>query len=71
MVLNLIFVALFLFNLGIRSTASPGSELSAVVLSIVAIAFLAVSGWLGGSLVYVHGVAVETSTSKEVDKRAA
>jgi len=28
-------------------------------LSIIAIPFLAVSGWLGGSLVYVHGVAVD------------
>jgi len=70
MILNLIVLALFLFNLGIRYTASPGNEWFAVVLSIVAIAFLAVSGWLGGSLVYVHGVAVETSSSKE-DKRAA
>ena len=70
MILNLIVGALFLFNLGIRYTASPGNELFAVILSIVAIALLAVSGWLGGSLVYVHGVAIETSTSKE-DKRAA
>ena len=70
MILNIIVLALFLFNLGIRYTASPGSELSAVVLSIVAIALLAVSGWLGGSLVHVYGVGIETSTSKE-DKRAA
>ena len=70
MILNIIVLALFLFNLGIRYTASPGSELSAVVLSIVAIALLAVSGWLGGSLVHVYAVGIETSTSKE-DKRAA
>jgi uncharacterized membrane protein len=35
-----------------------------VFLSIAGIVILAVSGWLGGSLVYVHGVAVEASTSK-------
>ncbi len=70
MILNIIVLALFLVNLGIRYTGSSGSELSAVVLSIVAIALLAVSGWLGAALVYVHGVGVETSTSKE-DKRAA
>ncbi len=34
----------------------------------IAIAILAVSGWLGGSLVCVHGVAVEAST--EEHKRA-
>src|SRR2546429_8573494 len=61
MILNIIVLALFLFNLGIRYTASPGSELSAVVLSIVAIALLAVSGWLGGSLVHVYAVGIETS----------
>jgi uncharacterized membrane protein len=70
MILNIIVLALFLFNLGIRYTASPGSELSAVVLSIVAIALLAVSGWLGGTLVHVYGISVETSISQE-DKRAA
>jgi len=69
MTLNLIVVALFLFNLGIRYNASPDNEFFGVVLSVIAIAILAVSGWLGGSLVYVHGVAVEVS--KEEYKRAA
>lgn len=69
MTLNLIVVALFLFNLGIRYNASPENEFFGVVLSVIAIAILAVSGWLGGSLVYVHGVAVEVS--KEEYKRAA
>ncbi len=69
MTLNLIVVALFLFNLGIRYNASPENEFFGVVLSVIAIAILAVSGWLGGSLVYVHGVAVEVS--REEYKRAA
>jgi uncharacterized membrane protein len=69
MILNLIVVALFLFNLGIRYNASPENEFFGVVLSVIAIAILAVSGWLGGSLVYVHGVAVESQ--KEEQKRAA
>ena len=29
-------------------------------LSLIAVAMLAASGWLGGKMVYVHGVAVET-----------
>jgi uncharacterized membrane protein len=59
MVLNLILVALFLFNLGIRYNASPDNEVFGVFLSIAGIVILGASGWLGGSLVYVHGVAVE------------
>ena len=31
-----------------------------VWLSVIGVAMLAVSGWLGGKMVYVHGVAVET-----------
>jgi uncharacterized membrane protein len=73
MVLNLIVVALFLFNLGIRYNAAPESEFFGVLLSVAAIVILGFSGWLGGSLVYVHGVAVETpsSTEKEDYRRAA
>lgn len=71
LILNLIVVALFLFNLGIRYNASPDSETFGVVLSIIAIVFMAVSGWLGGSLVYVHGVGVKTPASKEQQKRVA
>ena len=72
MVLNLVIVALFLFNLGIRYNASATGEMFGVLLSIVAIGLMAVSGWLGGSLVYVHrmGIAAEPKIS-EIDKHAA
>ena len=68
MILNLIVVAGFIFNLGIRYTGGSENSLLAVVLSIVGIGILAVSGWLGGSLVYVHHVAVEPSREQ---RRAA
>ena len=73
MVLNLIVVALFLFNLGIRYSASTENEPFGVLLSIIAIVCLGISGWLGGSMVYVHGVAVESSaqSAKEDSRRAA
>jgi uncharacterized membrane protein len=71
MSLNLLVVAMFLFNLGIRYNASPDNELLGVILSVIAIAILGVSGWLGGSMVYEHGVAVDTSVSKEEQRRAA
>jgi uncharacterized membrane protein len=32
---------------------------SAVWLSVIAVALLAVSGWLGGKMVYEHGIAVD------------
>jgi uncharacterized membrane protein len=43
-----------------------------VVLSIIAIAILAASGWLGGILVYEHRVGVSTPREERViDRRAA
>jgi uncharacterized membrane protein len=71
MVLNLVVVLLFLFNLGIRYNAAAESEMLGVFLSIVGVVIMAVSGWLGGNLVYVQGVAVSTPSSKEDYKRAA
>jgi len=70
--LNLFVVVLFIFNLGLRYNASAGTEMIGVVLSIVAIAVLAVSGWLGGSLVYEHRVGISTPREERViDRRAA
>jgi len=71
MVLNLVVVALFVFNLGIRYNGGAENELFGVFLSIAGIVILGVSGWLGGSLVYVHGVAVTTPSSREDYRRAA
>lgn len=55
--LNLTVVALYAVNLWMRlgGTAIAGLPLA---LSVAAIALLAVSGWLGGQMVYVHRVGV-------------
>ena len=58
MLINLSIVVLFAINLWLRMESEPGTVLP-VILSVVAVAMLGVSGWLGGELVYVHGVAVE------------
>jgi uncharacterized membrane protein len=58
MVLNLLIVVLYIFNLGVRYNAFPNSSSSGIGLSVLAIAILAVSGWLGGALVYEHRVGV-------------
>ena len=58
MSINLIIVALYAMNLWLRTAGSPGAT-PPVWLSVIAILLLGVSGWLGGEMVYVHGVAVE------------
>lgn len=57
MLINLGVVALYVVNLLLRwqPDASPGTPF---VLSTIAILALLVSGWLGGHMVYLHGVAV-------------
>jgi uncharacterized membrane protein len=74
MVLNITIVALYVVNAWMRSdaiTAAPGTPL---LLSLVAIAMLLVSGWLGGKMVYEAGVAVhagDTGTDVSGERRAA
>jgi uncharacterized membrane protein len=58
MIVNLSIVILFAVNLWLRTSSEAGAALP-LILSLLGIAMLGVSGWLGGELVYVHGVAVE------------
>ena len=55
MTINLTVVALYVWNAWLRK---HGGLDVAVWLSLVSVGLLAVSGWLGGKMVYVHGVAV-------------
>ena len=73
MVLNLLIVAVYIFNLGMRYTvaADPDSQVFGTLLSAATVVLLAVAGWLGGSLVYVHHVGVEPAGGLERDRRAA
>jgi uncharacterized membrane protein len=73
MILNLVIVVLFIFNLGMRfsAPADPDQQLFATILSVVGILLMAVSGWLGGSLVYVYRVGVETAGDSIDDERRA
>ena len=61
MIVNLVIVGIFCVDLWLRMTAPPGAGLP-VALSVLGVMLLGVSGWLGGELVYVHGVAVEPSS---------
>ncbi len=55
--INLSVTVLFIVNFYLRSVGPP-VDLTPFILSIVSIAALLVSGWLGGEMVYVEGVAV-------------
>ena len=57
MATNLSIVVLFALNILLRLLWE--AENIPIILSIVAVTLLGLSGWLGGELVYVHGVAVE------------
>jgi uncharacterized membrane protein len=57
MSLNLALVVLYLVNYLWRKDAMPTD--GPLMLSMFAVLLLAASGWLGGEMVYVHGVAVE------------
>jgi uncharacterized membrane protein len=63
LILNLLAVVLFVVNFALRWNGAPGAIVP-VVLSLITIAGLGVSGWLGGEMVYVHGVGVEPPTTQ-------
>ena len=59
MTLNLTIVALYAINAWTRVQGSVAPNVS-LWLSVLAIAMLLVSGWLGGKMVYLAGVGVDT-----------
>jgi uncharacterized membrane protein len=62
MLLNFTAVALYAINIYLRVVGEPGAPLP-LFLSVAGVLVLAVSGWLGGELVYVQGVGVERAAS--------
>jgi uncharacterized membrane protein len=59
----LIFVADFYLRTSTGSAWIPNMPMLPVVLSVVGVVGIAIAGWLGGQLVFAHGVAV-TSQAK-------
>ncbi len=57
MLINVVALILFIVNFYLR-TIMPDSTVP-FVLSIVGVLSILVSGWLGGQMVYVHGLAVD------------
>jgi uncharacterized membrane protein len=62
MAINLTVVVLYAINIWLRA-GSGDNHGAPLVLSIVAVALLGVSGWLG-EMVYAHGVGVANRTSR-------
>jgi len=58
MFINLLAVALYCVNFWLRTQRAPGDNLP-ILLSAIGIVLIIISGWLGGELVYVRGVAVK------------
>lgn len=58
LIVNLLATGLFILNVYLRATRDLGDILP-LSLSLAAIVLIGVGGWLGGELVYVHGVAVD------------
>ena len=58
MAINLSVVALYIINVVMR-LGTPDNVRIPILLSLIGVCMLAVSGWLGGQLVHVHGVGVE------------
>lgn len=59
MTINLTVVVLYAINFWMRM-AAPESPGKLVWLSLLSIGLLTISGWLGGKMVYEHGIAVDT-----------
>ena len=59
MAINLTVVVLYAVNFWMRMPA-PENPGKLVWLSLIAIGLLTISGWLGGKMVYEHGIAVDT-----------
>ena len=60
MALNVTVIVLYAMNFGMRLNGGAISGLP-LAFSVIAVVLLGVSGWLGGHMVYVHGVGVDDS----------
>jgi uncharacterized membrane protein len=55
MLINLTAVTLYGINIYVR-VSYPGHFKGAFTLSVIGVGLIAVSGWIGGEIVHIHGV---------------
>ena len=65
MIINLLAVGLYCLNFWLRMHRAPGDNLP-IMLSVIGVIFITISGWLGGELVYVRGVAVREPPDQSI-----
>ncbi len=60
MLLNLLMVALYAVNLGLRVSLvdEPKTPMAPLILSVIGVIILSISGYLGGHMIYSDGIAV-------------
>lgn len=68
MLVNGIVLLLFAVNVWLRLQAGTNSAWP-LILSIMGVVLLGISGWLGGTMVYVHGMGVEPQAIAQVPER--
>jgi len=59
MTINLAAVVLYAVNIWLRTNGLERMKVP-IILSVIGVCMIAVSGWLGGRMVHVYGVGVET-----------
>jgi len=69
MSLNLTIVALYVVNAWLRWDAHAIGGLP-LALSVLAVAMLLVSGWLGGKMVYLAGIGVSAEQREQTQRHA-
>jgi uncharacterized membrane protein len=66
---NIITLLIFVASFYLRTTSGaawiPNLPMLPFILSIVGLIGLTIAGWLGGELVFKHGVAVKAQTTSE------
>jgi len=71
--LNVIALLIFIADFYLRTTGGArwvGTSLTIpLLLSVLGIILITISGWLGGEMVYVHGVAVEPQQDTAQEER--
>ena len=70
MAINLVVVGLYVANFLVRRAAGHDSAFG-IALSAAAVLLLCASGWLGGELVYVYGIAVEGRPEGKLEEHRA
>jgi uncharacterized membrane protein len=59
MTINLTVVMLYAVNIWLRTSGQESMKVP-ILLSVIGVCMIVVSGWLGGQMVHVYGVGVET-----------